>query len=305
MTSDPLIDESFLVAASKLRLRAPNVAPLLKRAETPTPRPGPGLDYRDRRPYVCGDDPRRIDWPLYRRSGKLFIRLYDEHRQLGVQILVDCSGSMGFESPPRLNAAKQVAVALAAAGVEELNRVTIQRFAGGRLLGPVVTADSRMRLTDLASQVVAWKVQDSADSRLAEVFDTVRRAHQPRCPLVVISDFFDPAGVESWASVLKRTGHLPVLVQVTRQNDRQPALSGALEIEDCETQHLQRVVISSRTEAAYREAYDSFEEALDQTASATGGRRLLIDADKPVLAQLGAMGPSGALLLGAAMPGVR
>jgi uncharacterized protein (DUF58 family) len=224
---------------------------------------------------------------------------------LGVQILVDCSGSMGFESPPRLNAAKQVAVALAAAGVEELNRVTVQCFAGGRMLGPATTAESRLRLADLASQVVAWKARDTADSRLAEVFDTVRRAHQPRCLLVVISDFFDPAGVEAWAPVLKRTGHLPVLIKVTRRTDRQPALNGALEIEDCETSHRQRVVISSRTEAAYRDAYDRFDQALDQAASATGGRRLSIDADQPVLAQLGAMGPSGALLLGAAMPGVR
>ena len=305
MTSDPLIDETFLVAAGKLRLRVPNVAPLLKRAETPTPRPGPGLDYRDRRPYVCGDDPRRIDWPLYRRSGRLFIRLYDEHRQLGVQILVDCSGSMGFESPPRLSAAKQVAVALAAAGVDELNRVAVQRFAGGRLLGPATTAESRLRLADLASQVVAWTVQDTADSRLTEVFDTVRRAHKPRCLLVVISDFFDPAGVEAWTPALKRTGHLPVLIQVTRRTDRQPALSGAMEIEDCETHHRQRVVISSRTEAAYRDAYDRFDQALGQAASAVGGRRLPIDADRPVLEQLGALGSSGTLLLGAAMPGVR
>ncbi len=305
MTSDPLIDESFLVVASKLRLRAPNVAPLLKRAETPTPRPGPGLDYRDRRPYVCGDDPRRIDWPLYRRSGKLFIRLYDEHRQLGVQILVDCSGSMGFESPPRLNAAKQLAVAMAAAGVEELNRVSVQRFAGGRLLGSPIIADSRTRLTDLAHKIVKWEAEESADSRLAEVFDTVRRAHQPRLPLVVISDFFDPAGVGSWASILKRTGHLPVLVQLTRNADREPALTGAMEVEDCETQQLQRIVITSRTEIAYRDAYDRYDHALNQAATSAGGRRMPIDADQPVLAQLGALSQAGALLLGPSRPGVR
>ncbi len=305
MTSDPVIDERFLAAASRLRLRAPNVAPLLKHAETPTPRPGSGLDYRDRRPYVCGDDPRRIDWPLYRRSGKLFVRLYDEHRQLGLHILVDCSGSMGFESPPRLNAAKQVAVALAAAGVEELNRVTVQSFADGRLLTPATVAESRLRLAGLASQVVAWKAQETSHSNLADVFEAIRREHRPRCLLVVISDFFDPAGVDDWAPALKRTGHLPALIQLTRHTDRQPSLSGAMEIEDCETSHLQRVVITSRTEAAYLDAYNRFDQALEQAASSAAGRRLSIDADLPVIEQLGALGPSGALLLGTAVPGVR
>jgi uncharacterized protein (DUF58 family) len=299
-----IVDQRFLAAARRLRLRALGLTPHPQRAERPTPIAGSGTDYRDRRPYVPGDEPRRIDWSLYRRSGRLFIRLYDEPRRLGVTILVDCSGSMGFERPPRLRAAKQVAIALAAAALEEGQKVTVRPIAGGRLRDPVGSADSPAGLGRLAIGV-GRAAATAAPSELAGVFEAVRRLREPRGQLVVVSDFFDPGGVEAWRPALHATPHVPLLVQLARASDGEPRVEGDVEIEDCETGELVRVSGSPRTAAAYRAAYERFESALHDAAVGGGGRRLRLDADRPVLEQLGRASIGGEIRVGRAIGGRR
>lgn len=305
MPESSVIDQSFLIACRRLRLSALGLRPFPRKAETSTALQGQGLDYRDHRPYVNGDDPRRIDWPLYQRSGRLFLRLYDEPHQLGVLILVDCSASMGFEERPRLIPAQQVAVALAAAGLEELNRISIQPFANGQLLGSPLTASSRTRLTGLARRVAEWQPEQNATSQLADVFDAVQRAHHSRLLLIVISDFFDASGVNSWVPALKETRHLPALIQLTRASDSEPELNGSLELEDCETSHRLHINITSGMAKSYRDAYRRFDESMELAASETRGRRIVIDADRPILPQLGALSSSGRIQLGSPVMGTR
>ncbi|QDU70506.1 DUF58 domain-containing protein [Mucisphaera calidilacus] len=305
MPDSGVIDERFLSACRRLRLGALGLRPLPRKAEAPAPMEGLGLDYRDHRPYVTGDDPRRIDWPLYQRSGRLFIRLYDESHQLGVLILLDCSASMGFEASPRLLAGQQAAVAIAAAGLEELNRVHVQPFADGRLLGAPVAANSRARLSDLAHSVSGWRAKQGAQTRLSPVFDAVRRAGHPRLLMVVISDFFDPAGVDDWVPAIKETGHLPALIQLTRASDRDPGVEGSVEVEDCETAERLYVHASAVMMRAYRDAYGRFDRSMQAAARAVMGRRITLDADRSVLTQLGRLAGPGRLQFGAVAAGVR
>jgi uncharacterized protein (DUF58 family) len=73
---------------------------------------GQSVEFADHRGYAQGDDFRHIDWNLYSRLGKLFVKLYEEERELPVRIFLDASESMNFGSPRKIDFAEQVAAAV-------------------------------------------------------------------------------------------------------------------------------------------------------------------------------------------------
>src|SRR5438309_9716165 len=77
-----------------------------------------------------GDDFRYLDWNLYARHDELLLKRFQEEEDLHVYILLDCSRSMGFGSPPKFDFARQVAAALAYIALADLGRVAVVAFAG-------------------------------------------------------------------------------------------------------------------------------------------------------------------------------
>src|SRR5512136_224110 len=96
-----LFTQDFIHSISRLRMMARQVPAGGRHAQHRSRDLGGGMEFRDFRSYVPGDDMRRVDWNLYRRSGRLFLRLFEELEDLPVYILLDVSDSMFFETPPR------------------------------------------------------------------------------------------------------------------------------------------------------------------------------------------------------------
>src|SRR5271168_2626637 len=89
---------------------------------------GQSVEFADYRNYVVGDDLRFLDWNLYARLDRLFIRLFMEEEDLHFYVLIDNSLSMDFGTPTKLHYAKQVAAALGFIGLVNLDRVVIEAF---------------------------------------------------------------------------------------------------------------------------------------------------------------------------------
>ena len=104
LLKEPLFDGEFLDKVQRLRLVARRVAPRGRFAEQASKDRGSGLEFQDYRPYVPGDDLRAIDWNVYRRLGRVFLRLFEELEDLPVYLLPDISGSAWMEDPPRARA---------------------------------------------------------------------------------------------------------------------------------------------------------------------------------------------------------
>src|SRR5207247_10499694 len=100
---------------------------LIKR-ERRSKRKGQSVEFADYRNYVKGDDLRFLDWNLYARLDRLFIRLFMEEEDLHFYVLIDNSLSMDFGKPSKLHYAKQVAAALAFVGLVNMDRVVIEAF---------------------------------------------------------------------------------------------------------------------------------------------------------------------------------
>lgn len=86
---------------------------------------GSSLEFSDFREYIPGDDVRRIDWNVYGRSGKLFLKRFVEEKEAMFTIIMDCSKSMEFGKHPKDKYALQLAGACAWLILEQLDRVRL------------------------------------------------------------------------------------------------------------------------------------------------------------------------------------
>src|SRR3954470_12112731 len=124
----PLLDPDFLARLEQLELVSRKIFLGRMKGERRSKRKGQSVEFADYRNYVIGDDLRFLDWNLYARLDKLFLRLFMEEEDLHFYVLLDNSLSMDFGSPSKLHVAKQIAAALGFIGLVNLDRVVVEAF---------------------------------------------------------------------------------------------------------------------------------------------------------------------------------
>src|SRR6195256_6640040 len=126
--TQPLLEPDFLARLEQLELVSKKIFLGRMKGERRSKRKGQSVEFADYRNYVIGDDLRFLDWNLYGRLDKLFIRLFLEEEDLHFYLLIDNSLSMDFGTPSKLHYARQVAAALAFIGLVNMDRVVIEAF---------------------------------------------------------------------------------------------------------------------------------------------------------------------------------
>src|SRR5256714_13704437 len=89
---------------------------------------GQSVEFADHRSYTHGDDFRYLDWNLFGRLDRLFLKLYEEERELPVSIFLDASESMTFGTPRKIDFAKQIAAAIGYVALCGFDRVSVNVF---------------------------------------------------------------------------------------------------------------------------------------------------------------------------------
>src|SRR5438270_12497284 len=124
----PLLDPEFLARLEQLELVSKKIFLGRMKGERRSKRKGQSVEFADYRNYVIGDDLRFLDWNLFARLDRLFLRLFMEEEDLHFYVLLDNSLSMDFGTPTKLHYAKQVAAALSFIGLVNMDRVVIEAF---------------------------------------------------------------------------------------------------------------------------------------------------------------------------------
>src|SRR5689334_6132591 len=122
----PLISPELLAQLEQMELVSRKVFRGRMKGERRSKRKGQSVEFADFRPYVPGDDLRFIDWNLYARLEKLFLKMFFEEEDLHVYVLIDASMSMDFGEPTKLRYAKQLAGSLGFVGLCRADRVKIE-----------------------------------------------------------------------------------------------------------------------------------------------------------------------------------
>jgi uncharacterized protein (DUF58 family) len=244
---------------------------------------GQSVEFADYRNYVHGDDFRYLDWNLYGRLERLFLKLYEEERELPVRIFLDASESMTFGEPRKFDFARQVAAAIGYVALSGFDRVSVIPFPG---LSPDGSAEASARVAELAARGALRSVRGKRSaiqffqnlSALtaggpANLNEALRRgaleARQAGVA-VVLSDFLDPAGYESGLSALVGRGFQVDLVQILAPDELSPGSFGDLRLVDSETGATQEVTFGRFRLKAYRQSVQNFMQRLREYCQARG-----------------------------------
>jgi uncharacterized protein (DUF58 family) len=211
-----------------------------------------------------GDDLRTLDWNIYARLEKLFIKLFIEEEDVTVHILLDASGSMGTGEPDKLLFGKRAAAALAYVGLASYDRISL-----AVLQGRVARRYPAVRGTNRIFQVLAdlSPVQAAAGpTDLAACARHYAAQLTQRGPLILISDCFD-ANAERAISELAGTRCEVAVLQTLSPEEFDPPLEGDLRLVDAESGSGVDITADLATIDAYRARLTAWQAGLEAVAT--------------------------------------
>jgi uncharacterized protein (DUF58 family) len=211
------------------------------KGERRSKRRGQSVEFADYRNYVVGDDLRFIDWNIYARLDRLFLKLFLEEEDLSLYILIDNSASSKFGEPDKSTYMKQVAAALAYVGLVNYNRVTVAAIGDG-----ILSETGAMRGRRKVAQMIDFvsKLEPTGTSNLAEACRRFALAHRLKGVCVVLSDFFDKGGFEAGLRYVAGGKYDLFCVQVLAPQEIEPELQGDLKLRDIEDDDTAEVSIT-------------------------------------------------------------
>src|SRR5688572_14054849 len=259
-----LFDDEFQRKLESLALVSRRVFAGRMRAERRSKKKGSGVEFADHRAYAPGDDFRFVDWDVYRRFGRLLVRLFEEEEDLSIYFIVDCSGSMAFGSPSKFDQARRLCAALAYVGLANLDRVTVVAAQeSGRSLMPATRGKNRIfKVFHFLEQLEASGVTDLQTS-----LKTFVAQHKRRGLAILLSDLYDPAGFESGINVLRYNKFEPYvlhMVEPTGSFAGQEGIVGDINVFDCETGEEREVTVTEQVLKSVREAHREYDAAIQR-----------------------------------------
>jgi uncharacterized protein (DUF58 family) len=276
--TQPLLEPRFLARLEQLELVSKKIFLGRMKGERRSKRKGQSVEFADYRNYVVGDDLRFLDWNLYARLDKLFLRLFMEEEDLHFYVLIDNSLSMDFGSPTKLHYAKQVAAALGFVGLVNLDRVVIEAF-NDRITQTMPAARGRRSLWRLLDFL--GKVEPAGPSDLARSLRTFSLKCSGKGIVLVLSDFMDKNGYEEALRYLIARQLDIYLIQILSQEEIDPEITGDLKLIDVEDSDEAEITVSGPLLRRYRENLAAYKAALHEFCTRRGVTCLFTSTQVP------------------------
>lgn len=253
-----IFDEKTLRKLDRLALAASQVRSGQIKGERRSLKRGTSIEFADYRDYTRGDDLRRVDWNVYARLERPYIKLLEEEEDLAVHVLLDASRSMDYGGGPdaqgeswhKFRYAQRLAAALGYIALAAGDRLTLAALRGeapSAQFGPARGRGQTLRLLKfIEAQVSGGSTNLDAALR--------RYTLGPRRPglLFLISDLFSPAGYRDGLNELQGRGFEMVLLHVLAPDEIDPPLAGDLRLIDAETGIPQDVTLDNPLRELYR-----------------------------------------------------
>ncbi len=259
--TDLLLDPEFLARLERLTLLSRRLYRSGARGERRSGTMGRGVEFADYRSYQIGDDYRYIDWNIYSRLDRLFVKLFSEEEDINVHLFVDASKSMGWGQPAKLEYAVRVAAALGYIGLSNLDRVSAVTFADRavRTLAPLRGRAGMFALFRFLSGITPH-----GRSNLAAALGEYSLRTRRRGVLVIISDLMFSDGVAAGLRMARYHRFEPFVVHLLSDEELVPAIAGDLRLVDSETGAAVEVTADAATASAYARARDRYFSEIEQ-----------------------------------------
>ena len=266
----PLDDPSALARFGKLELVARLVVEGYLMGQHKSPFKGSSIEFVEHRQYYPGDEIRHIDWRAYGKTGKYYIKEYEDETSLRCYLLVDASGSMAYGDS---TLAKFEYARLLAASLGHLLRM--QRDSVG-----LVTWDTRVRdRVDPATSMNSFRrmmaildgLEPGEETSLASVFEGLLSTIKRRSMVIIISDCFDSiASLEKILQRFRHANHEVILFQVVAPEEEDFPFSRPTQFRNLEQENHRLLVDPNRLREHYLQQYTEFCDKLTTTTGSLG-----------------------------------
>ncbi len=273
-----LLDPALLAQLERLQLSSRRRLAGRFAGEHRSPRYGSSLDFADEREYHPGDDYRRIDYPLYARTGQLFVKLFDAEDELNLRLLVDVSASMGHHG--KLDQARRLAAAIGFLALTRRDVCTLHLEPATR---PAQRFSGRQAIAALFE--VLGRVTTAGPTDLRSAARDLLARPGPPGSTVVISDLLTPTWEPAIDRLPARGGDVTVL-HVLAGDEISPSLdgdlSGDVDVVDAETGEHLAVSLSPDSVRGYRAAVQAWLAECAARCRSRGAAYLMVPAEQPV-----------------------
>jgi uncharacterized protein (DUF58 family) len=246
-----VIDPNFLNQLSNLELVARKRVSNVTAGGKKSLLTGKGIEVSDHREYYPGDDFKAIDWRLYSRTERLYIRRFEEERDLIIHILVDSSSSMDFamSGMRKFDYAANIAAGFAFVSVNRYEKFGAALFSDRitDIIQPKKGKTHFFRLTELID-----KSKQEGKTNLRRSIEEYTKMIKSRSFVVVISDFIEP--IDSLKDAIFRVAKYSkeaILVQVLDPGEITLKWAEDVNFEDMESRELERTYLSPNFKEEY------------------------------------------------------
>lgn len=245
---------------------------------------GQTVEFSDFREYQLGDDIRRIDWNLYSRFEKYFIKLFTDERQMHVQIYLDCSGSMGKTNKEKGKYSVGVAAALGFLAVHNMDKLSIKLIKGDKADDPYGMIVGKTTFFKTIGEME--NVEFEGESDIAKAVMSGGGGNGDGLT-VIISDFFTDSDWRKAVDYLCYKKRQVLMIQVLTPEEIEPLYDGRVNLIDAESVDVEddrnmKLRITRGMQQAYAEALADYRAELRTFCNSRGADFVSVSTDKAI-----------------------
>ena len=291
---EELLDSRLIARVSQLDITSKKIFAGKLRGERRSKKRGESVEFADHRPYVSGDDLRHIDWNIFGRLDRLFLKLFLEEEDLCLHVVLDCSESHDCGTPNKFLFMQQVAMSLGYIGLANLNRVAMTAIGtppvspnslGGEaaptgVLSAIRDLRGRRRTQELAGWLCSLRPEGA--SSFTEACKRIALSRRGKGVMVVLSDFFIKEGYEDGLRLLMGRGYDVFCLQVLSPQELEPDITGDLRLRDVEDGDYAEVTISAMLLKRYKANLAAYCDQLRAFCGTRDMNLLTVRSDTPI-----------------------
>ncbi|CAN5841468.1 DUF58 domain-containing protein [soil metagenome] len=261
-TLEELLEPRLAARLSQLDITSKRILAGKMKGERRSRRRGQSVEFADHRPYVAGDDLRHIDWNIFGRLDRMFLKLFLEEEDLSLHIVIDCSASLDCGTPSKFVLTQKIACAMGYIALANLHRLTVSAVGGVDASGTPQTMTAlrdlrgRRRLSDLTRFLL--NLRPGGTASFTEACKRIAVTRRGRGVMLVVSDFLIKEGYETGFRLLLGGGYDVFAIQVLSPQELEPDIGGDLRLKDAEDADLAEVTITAPLLKKYKEVLGAY-----------------------------------------------
>jgi uncharacterized protein (DUF58 family) len=274
---DELIDSELMAKLDQVDVMSRKIFAGKLQGERRSKKRGISVEFADYRHYSHGDDLRFIDWNIYARLDKLFLKMFLEEEDLSLVIAIDTSASMNWGNPSKFVFNQRLAMALGYIGLTNHNRVSLYAFDADEVR-PLPSLRGRRRTQEMGAWLL--DLEPGGGSDFTTAMRSIALGRQGKGVMVILSDFMLKEGYEQGLRYVSGGGYDTFCMQVLSPEEIDPGkhgLAGDLRLTDVEDEDTADVTVSAALLKRYKQNLDAYCGALREYCVRRGIMHVTID----------------------------